>query len=76
MYDNGRGVPEDDVQAYAWFNIAAAQGNELAKEDKEHVAGSMTREERVRAQELAREYLGKIRYAVPKLTRGALRKLT
>ena len=25
MYANGEGVPEDDVTAYAWLNIAAAQ---------------------------------------------------
>ena len=26
MYASGQGVPEDDVTAYAWLNIAAAQG--------------------------------------------------
>ena len=38
------------------FNIAAAQGNELAKENKERVTESMTNEGRARAQKLAHEY--------------------
>ena len=63
MYDEGTGVPEDDVEAYAWFNIAAAQGNELAKENKERVDEAMTNEGRARAQRLAREYWQ--RYVLP-----------
>jgi uncharacterized protein len=31
MYQNGRGVAKDGVLAYAWHNLAAAQGNEDAK---------------------------------------------
>ena len=27
MYANGEGVPQDDVLAYAWWNLAAAQGH-------------------------------------------------
>ena len=53
---NGEGVPEDDVQAYAWYNIAAAQGNDNAEHNKQLIARSMTREQRARAQELARQY--------------------
>ena len=56
MYANGAGVPQDDVQAYAWYNIAAAQGNDIAENNKKLIAESMTREQRARAQELAREY--------------------
>ena len=26
MYDNGRGVPEDDQEAVMWFTLAAEQG--------------------------------------------------
>ena len=32
MYADGEGVPEDDAKAYAWLSIAAAQGNESAKQ--------------------------------------------
>ena len=56
MYSNGEGVPVDPVQAYAWFNIAAAQGYKEAEEFKQHTAERMTREERLQAQDLARQY--------------------
>ena len=57
MYEQGWGLPEDDVRAYAWFNIAAAQGdNEIAKEGKERIAQSLTRERRGHAQRLARQF--------------------
>ena len=63
MYANGEGVPEDDVQTYAWFNVAAAQGSDVAKKNKEITAESMTNEGRARAQQLAREYWEK--YVLP-----------
>ena len=44
------------VEVYAWLNIAAAQGDEDAKKDKQIIAKRMTREELARAQELSREY--------------------
>ena len=56
MYEAGTGVPENDVQAHAWINIAAAQGNGSAKVYKQSIAESMTRKELVQAQELARQY--------------------
>ena len=30
MYANGEGVIEDDVEAYAWVNVAAAKGEKKA----------------------------------------------
>ena len=30
-YDNGQGVPQDDVQAAKWYRLAADQGNVLAQ---------------------------------------------
>ena len=56
MYALGRGVLEDDVQAYAWFNIAAAQDIKGAEDSKKLAAEYMNHEEIVRAQGLAREY--------------------
>ena len=64
MYAEGRGVPQDDVEAYAWLNIAAANANgslqaearDNAVKVRAHVAQRMTREARSRAQQLAREY--------------------
>ena len=55
-YANGEGVPENDIQAYTWFNIAAAQGQKSAEKSKKVVTKSMTSENRARAQELASEY--------------------
>ncbi|MDE0513004.1 MAG: hypothetical protein OXI88_14595 [Gammaproteobacteria bacterium] len=56
MYAKGEGVPEDDVQAYAWYNIAAAQGSELAEGNKEKIATDMTRPQIAEAQKLSREF--------------------
>ena len=52
----GNVVSRDWVQAYAWFNIAAAQGNKDAARDRKDLGETMTREQRARAQELSREY--------------------
>ena len=63
MYANGEGLPQDDVQAYIWFNIAAAQGNKDAEAGKGIAAESMTREGLAHAQKLARKYWEK--YVLP-----------
>ena len=36
MYDYGEGLPDDYVLAYAWYNLAAAQGNEVARKGSPH----------------------------------------
>ena len=56
MYAIGRGVPQDDVQAYAWLNVAAAQGDTPASKARDVVAQRMTPEARARAQRLAQQY--------------------
>ena len=56
MYATGEGVPEDDIQAYAWISLASAQGAENAKKAKEMLTGEMTRAEIAEAQKLSREY--------------------
>ena len=56
MYASGEGVPQDYVEAHAWLNIYAAQGNKRAEKIKQLIAERMTREQRARAQELARRY--------------------
>ena len=57
MYVGGRGVPEDDVLAYMWWNLAAAQGNEDAQEDKDRIEQQMTREQIAEGQRLSREWI-------------------
>ena len=44
------------LQAYAWLSIAAAQGDELAKEGKDIVTERMTSAQIAEAQKLSREY--------------------
>ena len=46
---------KDNIQAYAWWNISAANGDEFAKEWKADVAEKMTKEQIDEAQKLSRE---------------------
>ena len=32
IYANGEGIPEDYVEAYAWWSVAATNGNKFAEE--------------------------------------------
>ena len=57
MYAFGTGVPEDIVLAYMWFNLAAAQGHERARGQKEFTESFMTREQIAEAQRLSREWI-------------------
>ena len=50
MYDRGEGVHEDVVQAYVWFRVAAAQGDEPTKEAKRIVTKCMIRDQIDKAQ--------------------------
>ena len=42
MYDNGRGVPQDYVQAHKWLDVAASQGDENAPNYRDIIAAKMT----------------------------------
>ncbi len=37
MYDNGQGVPQDNVQAYKWFDLAAAERARILGENARRV---------------------------------------
>ena len=62
MYDNGRGVPQDYVQAHKWYNLAAARfatweadiGANAAK-SRDHLTARMTPTQLAEAQKMARE---------------------
>ena len=43
--------------AYMWFNLAAAQGNEIAQENKASIEERMIREQIAEAQRLSREWI-------------------
>ena len=57
MYLAGDGVPEDNVLAYMWYNLAAAKGNEVAQVLKYFIEEEMTREQIAEAQRLSREWI-------------------
>ena len=56
MYELGQGVPQDYVQAYMWFSLAAAQGTKGAAEWRERLAARMTPAQIAEAQKLASEW--------------------
>ena len=55
MYSNGHGVPQDYIEAHAWFAQAAAQGDKDAAKNRDEVAKLMTPAQIAEAQKLARE---------------------
>jgi TPR repeat protein len=57
MYDNGKGVPQDNVLDHMWFNLSAAQGDAGAAKNRDKAAKRMTPEQIAEAQKLAREWL-------------------
>ena len=59
LYSTGQGVMKDDVIAYMWCNLAAAQGNEEARAIKIRLTNRMTKEQIAEAQKLSREWLAK-----------------
>ena len=60
MYDTGRGVPQDDVQAHMWYNLAASRSTGEKRENavkfRDQVANRLTPEDRSEAQRRAREW--------------------
>jgi len=57
MFYNGEDMPQDDVLAYMWLNLASAQGNENAQSNKDIAEQQMTREQIAEGQRLSREWL-------------------
>jgi TPR repeat protein len=49
----GQGVPQDYVEAYKWFNLAAARGHSNAVKNRELLAAEMTKEQIADAQKRA-----------------------
>jgi len=56
MYSQGRGVPQDYVQAHMWFNLAAAQDIKYAADSRDEIANGITPAQIAEAQRLAREW--------------------
>jgi uncharacterized protein len=60
MYDNGQGVTQNFPLAYAWFSLAAAQGDEKAIKNRDITAKKLTSQQLSEAQDLA----AKIQYQI------------
>ena len=56
-------MPQDYVRAYAWLNLAAAQGTDNADESHDAVAAKLDAVSLAEAQRLSREYFK--RYVEP-----------
>jgi TPR repeat protein len=60
FYAAGRGVPQDYVLAYKWFNLAASRSSGQVREraiaDRDSVYELLTRDQIAEAQRLAREW--------------------
>jgi hypothetical protein len=55
MYFEGHGVRKNYVQAYKWFNVAASQGNETARRNRDILVKKMTSAQITEGQRLSRE---------------------
>ena len=53
MYSIGEGVPQNNVRAYVWFSVAAAQGNEDARTNRDIISDRLTPEQLARGQDMA-----------------------
>lgn len=56
LYGNGKGVPQDYVQAHMWLNLAAAQGHKDADYFRDILAKKMTPAQIAEANRLARQW--------------------
>ena len=63
MYAEGQRVPQDYVKAYAWLNLAAAQGIEAAAKTRTQIREKMTRAQVSEAQKLASDLFRRIESA-------------
>ena len=54
MYFSGEGVLQDMIAAHMWFNIAAENGDTVAEENRDIVAGKLSSSDIVKAQNRAK----------------------
>ena len=58
-YAKGQGVPQDDVEVYAWFSVAAAGGNISAEKGRDIVKESLSESQLALGQRRATELFEK-----------------
>ena len=56
MYKEGLGLPESFARSFAWFNVAAASGDEEAKSARELMRKKMTPDQVAEGQRLSRSF--------------------
>lgn len=56
-YYTGEGLPKNHVEAYAWINLAAAQGEEEAQDAVNQISQQLSFSELTRAQKRAMKLL-------------------
>jgi hypothetical protein len=56
LYENGRGVDQDNRQAYLWYSVAAARGSESAARSRDQLSTRLTPAEIAEAEKLAIEW--------------------
>jgi len=56
MYWRGAGVPQSDVEAYAWWSLASEQGDKLADENKKRLEAHLKPRAISQGEELAKKY--------------------
>ena len=59
MFSEGHSMPPDNVQAHMWYNLAAANGPDIAAMNRDIIAAKMTSADVSTAQRLARDWLAK-----------------
>ena len=57
LYHKGRGVEQDIIEAYRWYDIAAQLGDSNAKFERDEVARNMPSEQVAAAQLVAAQWL-------------------
>ncbi|TNE34638.1 MAG: sel1 repeat family protein [Alphaproteobacteria bacterium] len=57
LFSTGDGVDQDLVTAHKWFNLAAMNGVEAARENRAEISMDMSAQEIARAQKMAREWM-------------------
>ena len=56
MYATGQAVPQDYVQAYAWFSVSLALDNDVSAKNRDKVAALMTPSQIAEAGKIASEW--------------------
>lgn len=56
-YSTGDGVQQDLISAHKWFNLAAMNGVDEARESRAEISMDMSSQEIAKAQRLAREWV-------------------